>query len=57
MNKEYLEETKMLNYNEPQLKLLVSSKNWLELDDFHKIKSIYEFVQNDILFGYKLLIC
>ncbi|MGO1033510.1 TetR/AcrR family transcriptional regulator, partial [Clostridioides difficile] len=23
-----------------------------ELDDFHKIKSIYEFVQNDILFGY-----
>ena len=49
MNKEYLEETKMLNYNEPQLKLLVSSKNWLELDDFHKIKSIYEFVQNDIL--------
>ncbi len=52
MNKEYLEETKMLNYNEPQLKLLVSSKNWLELDDFHKIKSIYEFVQNDILFGY-----
>lgn len=52
MNKEYLEETKMLNYNDPQLKFLVLLKKWLDLDDFHKIKSIYEFVQNDILFGY-----
>lgn len=52
MNKEYLEETKMLNYSDQQLKFLVSLKKWLDLDDFHKIKSIYEFVQNDILFGY-----
>lgn len=52
MNKEYLEETEMLNYNAPQIKVLVAKNKWSELDNFHKIKSIYEFVQNDILFGY-----
>lgn len=52
MNKEYLEETDMLNYNEIQIKFLIATKKWLQLDEFHKIKAIYEFVQNDILFGY-----
>lgn len=52
MNQEYLEETEMLNYNAPQLKAFVLKNKWSELDNFHKIKSIYEFVQNEILFGY-----
>lgn len=52
MNKEYLEETKMLNYNAPSIQAFVLKNKWTELDNFHKIKAIYEFVQNDILFGY-----
>ena len=49
---EYLKETKMLNFNSAKISDLVRGKGWLELDEFHKIKNIYEFVQNDILFGY-----
>lgn len=53
---EYLKETKMLNFNSAKISDLVREKGWLELDEFHKIKNIYEFVQNDILFGYKFYI-
>lgn len=49
---EYLKETKMLNFYSAKISDLVREKGWLELDEFHKIKNIYEFVQNDILFGY-----
>lgn len=52
MKQEYLKETTMLNYMEPQIQALVEKKKWSALDEYHKIKSIYEFVQNDILFGY-----
>ncbi len=52
MNKEYLEETKILNYNAPSIQAFVLKNKWAEPDNFHKIKAIYEFVQNDILFGY-----
>ena len=49
---EYLKETQMLNFNSAKIRDLVMKNGWLELDEFHKIKNIYEFVQNDILFGY-----
>lgn len=42
---EYLKETKMLNFNSAKISDLVREKGWLELDEFHKIKNIYEFVQ------------
>lgn len=54
MNNEYLAETRMLTFSDPQIVSLVASKKWLELDEFHKIKAIYEYVQNDILFGYNV---
>lgn len=52
MKKEYLEETRLLNYNSTQIQILIAERKWLGLSEFHKIKSIYEFVQNEILFGY-----
>lgn len=51
MNK-YLEETKMLNFSNHQIQLLIKSKKWQTLDEFNKIKAIYEFVQNEILLGF-----
>ncbi len=48
----YLEETAMLNYNEKEIQQLIHLRKWKELDEFHKIKEIYQFVQNEILFGY-----
>lgn len=52
MKKEYLEETRLLNYNSKQIQTLITERKWLKLSEFHKIKSIYEFVQNEVLFGY-----
>lgn len=52
MNKDYLKETTMLNFTEPKIDALISSKAWSTLDSYHKIGAIYAFVQNDIVFGY-----
>lgn len=52
MEQIYLEETKMVNYKHPTLQQLANTKQWHMLDTHTKIESIYEYVQNDILFGY-----
>ena len=52
MGKKYLEKTKMLNYEAESIQSLIKNRKWLELDDYHKIGAIYDFVRNDILFGY-----
>ena len=49
-----LQETEMLNYNSPQIQSLILARNWKQLDDFHKIKEIYDFVRNEIKFGYNV---
>jgi len=50
--KEFLEPTKMLNYNSNIIQNLIQKQNWINLSEYEKIKSIYNFVQNEILFGY-----
>ena len=52
MLKEYLEVTEMLNFRSQEIQKVVVKKHWSNLTEYNKIKSIYEFVQNDILFGY-----
>lgn len=48
----FLEETKLLNYSSTMIQKLVDNRGWKQLDDFNKIKSIYNFVRDEILFGY-----
>lgn len=48
----YLRETCMLDYSNPLIQELVQKKKWKELDEFERIKEIYNFVRDDILFGY-----
>lgn len=48
----YLEKTKMLNYDSETLRSLIKKRQWDAADVFHKIQGIYDFVQNEILFGY-----
>ncbi len=48
----YLKETRMLNYKAKSLEELVRSRNWKELDEFERIGAIYDYVRNEILFGY-----
>lgn len=51
MNK-YLQETKMLNFSNSSIQRLIKEKQWLNDNDFQRIQKIYNFVRNDIMFGY-----
>ncbi|MDP2032879.1 MAG: transglutaminase-like domain-containing protein [Polaromonas sp.] len=44
--------TPLLDYHQPALKTLIAQKRWLALDEYHRIGSIYDFVRNEIRFGY-----
>ncbi|MBU3146382.1 transglutaminase family protein [Clostridium sp. CF012] len=50
--KNYLKETHLLDYNHPKIQQLMAERKWSEKDEFEKIKQIYCFVKNEIVFGY-----
>ena len=50
----YLEETRMLNYSHPSIQKLIEEKKWKELREFERIRSIYQYVRDEILFGYNI---
>lgn len=50
-----LQETKMLDYSSPQILGLIRERRWNELDDFNKIKQIYNYVRDEIKFGYNIV--
>lgn len=49
---DYLSETKMLDYSHPSIQKLIDSKGWRKMSEFDCIKGIYNYVRDDILFGY-----
>lgn len=50
----YLLETRMLDYSNHRIQALVNEKKWEELDEFNRIKAVYNYVRDEILFGYNL---
>lgn len=50
----YLSETDLLNYSCNLIQKLVYDRKWNDLDEFNKIKGIYSFVRDEILFGYNI---
>lgn len=48
----YLQETSLLDFNHPSIKQLVAARGWKEFNDYDKIGAAYNFVQNEITFGY-----
>ncbi len=44
----YLEETPMLNYSEGSIQELIKNRKWQELDEFNRIKEIYNYVRDEI---------
>lgn len=50
----YLQETKMLDFSNTDIQQLIADKGWLLLTDFEKINSIYEYVRDEIQFGYNV---
>ena len=49
-----LQATEMLDYNSLSIQSLIKQKKWKELDEFNKIKEIYNFVRDEIKFGYNV---
>ena len=52
MEEKYLQKTDMLDYECESIQNLVKEKGWKEMPEFERIKSIYNFIRDDILFGY-----
>jgi len=50
--KPYLEKTELLDFDHPSIQKLISDRNWLSLPEFERVKDIYNFVRDEILFGY-----
>lgn len=49
---EYLQATTLLNYNHETIQQLIDKRRWKNLGEKEKIKSIYDFVRDEIFFGY-----
>jgi hypothetical protein len=52
--KEYLQATPMLNYDSNVIQQLVENRKWTDKDKFQKILEIYNFVRDEIKFGYNV---
>lgn len=48
----YIKETRLLDYSDASVQNLVDQKQWKKLDVVDRIKSIYNFVRDQIKFGY-----
>ena len=50
--KEYLSETKLLDFSNKNIQKFILDNKWNELSDVEKVKSSYNFTKEKILFGY-----
>ncbi|HNK95973.1 MAG TPA: transglutaminase family protein [Leptospiraceae bacterium] len=48
----FLEETELLNFSNPNIQNLIQNRGWNHKTDKEKILEIYNFVRDEILFGY-----
>ena len=49
---QYLADTTLLDMHHPAIQQLIAHRRWRELDVHARIGAIYDFVRNDIAFGY-----
>lgn len=47
----YLKETKMIDYSNKNIQQLIQERGWNSIEEFECLKSIYNFVRDEILFG------
>ncbi|MDT8976219.1 transglutaminase family protein [Paenibacillus sp. chi10] len=48
----YLEATALVDYNHPSIQKLIIERSWKEAKEYDKIRDIYDYVRNQIKFGY-----
>ena len=44
----------MLDYSNKNIQRLIQERNWNDIEVFERLKSIYNFVRDEILFGYNI---
>lgn len=52
MPHDYLSQTPLLDYQAPAIQTLIAQRDWAELAEGERIGAAYEFVRNEVLFGY-----
>lgn len=52
--KNYLKETQILDYSNAFIQKLIEQKGWRNLNNITKVKAIYNFVRDEIKFGYNI---
>ena len=50
----YLKETTMLDYSNENIQQLIQSRKWNQLDTFDCLREIYNYIRDEILFGYNV---
>ena len=50
----YLARTHMLDYDNHIIQKLIRERGWKELPEFERIQAIYNFIRDEILFGYNV---
>jgi hypothetical protein len=51
---EYLIETPILNYSDASIQALIDARNWRNLSEYERIGAAYNFVRDEIAFGYNV---
>ena len=51
---QYLRETPMLDFSMPNIQKLINDRRWKSIEVYNRIKQIYNFVRDEILFGYNV---
>lgn len=54
MNEKYLRKTLMIDYEDPSIQRLITERGWNHLPEPERVRSIYDFVRDEILFGYNI---
>ena len=50
----YLEKTNLLDYDNENIQKLINDRGWMKLDTLSRIKAIYNYIRDEILFGYNI---
>lgn len=51
---QYLRETPMLNFSSTNIQKLIRDRQWKKADEYNRIRLVYGFVRDEILFGYNV---
>lgn len=54
INKDHLKSTPILDFDKPEIASLIQEQGWLKLSNYEKIGAAYDFVRNEIKFGYNI---